>query len=40
MDTALAMLFVGDLKLAHAVARDPMLDPGELCVQLLEGGPG
>ena len=40
MDTGLAMLFEGDLKLAHAVARDPMLDPGEPCVQLLEGSPG
>ena len=39
MDTALAMLFVGVLKLVRVVAQDPMLDPGEPCVQFLEGGP-
>jgi hypothetical protein len=30
------MLFTGDFKLARAVALDPMLDPGEPGVQLLE----
>ena len=30
------MLFVGNLKLTRAVAWDPMLDPSEPRVQLLE----
>ena len=34
------MLFADDLELARAVALDPILDPGQPGVKLIEEGPG
>ena len=34
------MLFADDLELARAVTLDPILDPGQPGVKLIEEGPG